>query len=360
METSVESLSLTILRTIRGWGQKELARAAGLDADTISAYERRRSPPPETLSHLATLMGYPQSMVERTLAFVGAAREWLEPASSPEGRDTARREIELLAADQARRYEEFLRQSLHQLDGAAEAVFERREAPRLWRRLSRHPAGRRTAVIEVSKEFWSWGLVELLCEESADAISRNPREAEELARLALDVARRVPGSEAWQKRVTGYAGFFLGHALRAQGRRTAEEAFVQASRLWQAGSPADSGWLDPSRPLELEAAFRRQQRRLNDAMELLERALAAARHDKATGRILLEKARIFTDLDDPQGAMAILRQAALHVERSEDPVLLSRLRAQLLEAEMEGRSSEARPIEKKEPARQGRRSRSTR
>lgn len=332
---SDESLALALMRTLRGWGQKQLAAAAGLDPDTISAYERRRSPSPATLYRFAALMGFPPSFVDRTLKYAAAGREWLQ-AAAVAGADAARREVEMLAADQARRYEEFLLGQLTWCDRAIEAMLERREAPRLWRRLRRHPPKRRPAVVELGEEFWSWGLAELLCAESVGEAARDPGAAEGLARLALAVARRVPGTEAWRHRVCGYATAFVGNAQRVLGKlRDAEATFAESKRLWEAGSAADPGLLDASDPLGLEASLRREQRRLRDSLALLERALAEARTDRSISRVQLSKARALEELGAYELAIATLRQAAPHVERSGDTRLLFGFRFHLLQNEFQ-------------------------
>lgn len=332
---SVESLSLALMRILRGWGQKQLAAAAGLDPDTISAYERRRSPSPATLYHLAALMGFPPSFVDRTLKYVAAGREWLQAAAGA-GAAAARREIERLAADQACRYEEFLLGQLTWCDRTIEALLERREAPRLWRRLRRYSPERRPAVVELGEDFWSWGLVELLCEESIGEAARAPVAAEELARLALAIARRVPGEPARREGVCGYATAFVGNAQRAQGHlRDADTTFAEAKRLLQAGSAAGPSLLDASDPLGLEAALRRGQRRLRDSLALLELARAEARTDRSIGRVLLNKANAFASLGMSDRAVATLRQAAPHVERAGDARLQFGLRFNLLENEFQ-------------------------
>jgi hypothetical protein len=97
-------------------------------------------------------------------------------------------------------------------------------------------------------------LCVLLCEESARAAARDARKAVDLAELALLVAGRVPGPEAWRLRLQGWASAFLGNARRAQGNlAAAEAAFARSHKLWQAGAPGDPGLLDGSRLVELEA-----------------------------------------------------------------------------------------------------------
>lgn len=59
--------------------------------------------------------------------------------------------------------------------------------------------------------------------------------------------------------------------------------FDQAKRLWQVGS--DPGRvLDPGRLLDLEASLRRDQRRLDEALALLDEAATVSRFP---GRVLI-------------------------------------------------------------------------
>src|SRR4051812_21614328 len=63
-----ESRALTALRDLRGWDQYQLAVAAGLSDDTISAYERGKLLPSlKVLLRLAQAMGQPESMVHEVL-----------------------------------------------------------------------------------------------------------------------------------------------------------------------------------------------------------------------------------------------------------------------------------------------------
>jgi hypothetical protein len=48
-------------------------------------------------------------------------------------------------------------------------------------------------VVRVAREFQSWALVERLCDESAAEASRDAGRAAFLARLAREIAERLPG-----------------------------------------------------------------------------------------------------------------------------------------------------------------------
>lgn len=338
-EPSAESVTLANLRKIRGWGQKKLAAEAGLELDTISVYERRRCSP-EQLLRFGGLMGFPIEYVQRALALVKEGRERLARPDAASREEAASREIDAAAAEEGRRVQEFLRSSLHRFDRTAEALLERRAAPRLWQRLRRHPEERWRAVVESDEEFWSWGLVELLCEECVAAGLTDGGRAERLAELALEIARRVPGGEDLRAQVESYAWGFVGNARRVRGRlRQADEAFVRSDALWPEDPDLDSCPLDMSRLLDLKASLRREQRRLPEALDLLDRASKLARTDRAMGRILLLKAKTLEEMDDYAGAIRALQRAAPYIERSGNLRLLLNLRFNLLENEVqEGRS----------------------
>jgi len=76
--TDPQDLELLIrfLRSLRDWGQAELAAAAGLDASSISHYETGKTVPPrKTVERIAAAVGVPMSLVDGCLLpAIGAAR----------------------------------------------------------------------------------------------------------------------------------------------------------------------------------------------------------------------------------------------------------------------------------------------
>lgn len=144
--------------------------------------------------------------------------------------------------------------------------------------------------------------------------------AEELARLAIEIARRIPGSEARRARLEGSAERFLGNALRVRGQLpAAEEAFNRADLLWAKGAGTCHELLDPSRPLDLKASLRLAQRRLPESLKLLEDGFPLARTSRARGRILLKRAKALEEMGAHEEALGILREAEPHIFRAADP-----------------------------------------
>jgi transcriptional regulator with XRE-family HTH domain len=117
-------LVLTLLRTIGGLTQQELAEAAGVRPSSISDYEHGKTTPGlETLERLLDAMGYPLSVVEDVkvcLGAVGGKRRLhgLRPDGAGAGRAEGGRalaedlEIEQTAAVAGQAVERFVRASL--------------------------------------------------------------------------------------------------------------------------------------------------------------------------------------------------------------------------------------------------------
>ena len=244
--------AIAVLRTVRGRDQAALARAAGVQASSISDYERGKvRPSPRTLNRLLAGLRLPASALGAALGFVRSLQgaEESAPAAGPEAADAGFAD----AAAAFARVAATLAKERPQAHPSRDAPGSEAEASRLWERLRRYGARERRAVVHESPRFASWGLCVLLCEESARAAADEPRKAVDLAELALLVAARVPGSEPWRLRLLGWASAFLGNARRAQGNRAAAaEAFARSHQLWQAGAPGDPGLLDEARLAELE------------------------------------------------------------------------------------------------------------
>jgi tetratricopeptide (TPR) repeat protein len=195
---------------------------------------------------------------------------------------------------------------------------ERSAAATLWQELASRDPELRRLLIARDFRFQSWGFLELLLERSFQAVGEDPRAAEELLSLALDVADRLdpgghgPGAvEAAKTR----AWTHLGNALRVLEKfRLAETAFETAelhrSRSWL--DPLDEGEL-----LECRANLRRAQRRFAEALELIEEADAIygeIRDPRLQGRALMTKGMILQYQGDAEEAADCFRTCLSLVE----------------------------------------------
>ena len=80
-------LVLTLLRTIRGLTQKELADRAGIRSPSISDYESgKMTPGLRRLGELLLAMDFPMSMLEETQRFIALARQG-HPSKSDDALD---------------------------------------------------------------------------------------------------------------------------------------------------------------------------------------------------------------------------------------------------------------------------------
>ncbi len=199
---------------------------------------------------------------------------------------------------------------------------DRQRTAELWRRLAELPEDQQLAVVRVAREFQTWTLAERACEESVVQTWRDLGRTASLARLAQEIAEQVQGPEGWRHRIQGYALGFVANSLRVPGELEAADAVLEkALRLWHAGSDPDAV-LDPGRLLDLEASLRRDQRRFDEALALLEEALRVGR---CRERYLLNKGHTLEVMGEYERAVEVLQEARPGVESGGD----DRLRASL-------------------------------
>jgi transcriptional regulator with XRE-family HTH domain len=256
-------VAIIFLRAVREWDQGELAAASGVSASTISRYESGEAAPTlKSFEQIVDAVGVPASTLARLFAVIRSARAavrytgWSEQAG----------DVDAIAAqfsdhmfDIARDAASMLleRLSTHRQE-AAEAERppceeDRRPAPSLWARLARHDTETRRVLVEEGREYQSWAVCEQAAAASREAT--NPREALELAELALLIAELAPGQPSWRSRLEGYALAHVSRARRACGDLAgAGQAFTRARELWEAGAPGDPGLLDEAVVRELGAA----------------------------------------------------------------------------------------------------------
>lgn len=141
----------------------------------------------------------------------------------------------------------------------------RADAPRLWERLAAFSPEQRAGLVRASRSFVSWGLCELLCEESKRRAAQAPEEAITVAELAVLVADSIedgePAEERWGYQLRARAWAYLGNARRVGGDlAAAEQAFSMSDQWWEAGETGigDALGYGPYL-LELKASMRTAQ-----------------------------------------------------------------------------------------------------
>lgn len=291
------ALTVRLLRFLRDWSQQRLADEAGLDRKEIYAYEAcEYVPTRSTWERLAAAT----KVSLQALASLVPPLLWLQ-------RRSRGRQVGEIGFDHEGQ-QNLMRAAQEVVE--AELTWTLRELPirHDWRGSTEDETGRSEALV-----LW-------LCEESERAAADDASRARRLAEAALRVAQDVADDEVRRVRLGGYAGHFLASALRVGGDiRGADTAFARARKLWLSGKAAGPDGLDESRPLDLEASLRRDQSRFPEALELLERALAACQTPEAEGRVLLKRASTLEQMGDPRGAIDSLRRAAKRINGEKDP-----------------------------------------
>ncbi len=348
-ERPIESRALAVLREARGWKKNRLATVLELQPGTYYDYESGTAAPSRSLlERAADAMGYPASQVDRTLAYLRQSDLAAAAVGGP-GQPEAEADgaIERIATSLALEAEAFHRIHLKRTHRLSVAFAERQAARVHWPRLRAHSPAERPAVLRETPEFQSWAVAEQICHESIEAAAEDADEAVELARLAELAASLITGDDAWCSRIRGYAAFHVGNALRVKGNLpNSDEAFHRAAARWKAGAAGDpEGLLDEARVLGLEASLRRAQRRLPEALDLLDRALAVDRSETQRGRLLVKRAKTLEEMGQHEEAIATLRRALPLIDSEREPRLLRNLLHNLVvNLCAQARFSEAEPL----------------
>jgi transcriptional regulator with XRE-family HTH domain len=110
---TVEGALVKLLRSLRGWKQGELAKAAGTSQKLISSYEvGEKVPRPRTLERLAAVVGVPFFLVDRMLPLVRHALAAVEGGPPIDGRPWLGEDSRATAEDMAREVSESVRAAL--------------------------------------------------------------------------------------------------------------------------------------------------------------------------------------------------------------------------------------------------------
>jgi transcriptional regulator with XRE-family HTH domain len=237
-------LAIILLRSLKEWDQAELARASGIAPSQLSVYERGgRAVPRYVLERVAAAVGFPSPMLEPLLRALRAFR------LAAQGETRADRMLgDLFYAELMVRIREAVAPILEELFAEEEPIMvpvaeDRDAAEELWRNCQDCTPEDWLLLVEEAEEYQSWALCERVAAASRD--EENPAQALELARLAVEIADRVPGEEPWRQRVQGYALAHLSRAQRANGDPAeAEKTLACAKQLWEAGAPGDLGLLN--------------------------------------------------------------------------------------------------------------------
>jgi tetratricopeptide (TPR) repeat protein len=304
-------VALSFLRSIKGWTQEQLADASGAKLESIKHIEQGvRGTRPRTLGRILDGLGFSRETLGEVLLSI---RRWRGEAPSSGAWTVAdlRHEFLSLLAPPG--------PAVRGSDRPSSLEESRRQAPALWERFRACTEAGQLDVAREAAEFQTSGFAELLCEKSRNAAGDSAARALHLAGCAAVAAAAVPGSDGWRQRLEGYCRHHLGSAVRVAGDlNRADQTVARAKELWKAGAGDDPGLLNAARVLHLEASLRREQRRLQEALALLDQALAIDRWGE-TPALLIGKAKALEELGQHEAAIALLLQAAAEFDGEREP-----------------------------------------
>ncbi len=217
---------------------------------------------------------------------------------------------------------------------AAVAVVETREAPELLVLLGEGPHAERMRRAEEVEELHTWGVCQLLLKKVREQVFSDPVQAVETAHLAVRLAGHLGNTyhPDWILELRARAFAHLGNARRVLGElKAADDAFLLAEECLQA-SGTDNPRTD-AEVLSLKASLRLDQRRLEEAQDLIDRALDLSRKAGdlvGTAKGLLKKSKILNQRGDVAASISILQVASSEIAPAQEPVLYARARQNLL------------------------------
>jgi tetratricopeptide (TPR) repeat protein len=209
-----------------------------------------------------------------------------------------------------------------------EAVLEkeRDDAPGLFVELFEQPAEDRDLLLRDSPRFQTWGVFELLVERSLEVSIQDPAFGEHLGLLALRLSDHLDRERYGAERIADLrarAWAFVANTCRLRSDfQGAEEAFGQAYQQLKKGT---RDGLERAIFLDLKASLRRDQRRFDEALRLLQRAvdlfLSHGERHRA-GRSLINMATVHHHAGNLEAAISSLHQALPLIDPEREPRLL--------------------------------------
>lgn len=211
-------------------------------------------------------------------------------------------------------------------------VFETREAPELARQFEGLPHEERMRLVDEEEDLQTWGLCQYLLSEARRALFEDPLRAIETARLAVRIAGHLGDSyhPDWVLELRAKTHAYLGNALRVAGElRSADHEFLVADECLEPGGTGSARV--QAEVLSLKGSLRLDQRRFDEAHDLLEEALRIYReigHPDGIATTLLQEVKLVHAEGDIEGSIQLLRESLGEI----DPVSQSRLHAYALQS----------------------------
>ena len=226
---------------------------------------------------------------------------------------------------------------------------ERDDAPSLYVELFEQPSEHHDLLLRDTPRFQTWGFFELLVERSLESTLQDPSFGEHLGLLALRLSDHLDRKRYGAERIADLrarAWAFVGNACRRRfDLQGAEAAFQKASLHLRKGT---RDGLERAICLDLKASLRSDQRRFNESLRLLGRAvdlfLSYGERHRA-GRSLVNLSTVYNYMGRSEDCVPVLTKAADLIDPERDPRLLLCARHNLIFVVAElGRFTEAQRL----------------
>ena len=203
---------------------------------------------------------------------------------------------------------------------------ERAEAPGIVADLLGHRPEKRQLLLANSSRLRTWGVYELLLERSWQLLTVNRTESEELAKLAIALSFQLDSTYYNPQMINDLrarAWSYVGNLRRiAMDLEAAEQGFqiAYAHLLKGTREPIERALF-----LDLKASLRSGQRRFDEAMRLLHRAIAIFldhSDDHRAGKSLVSLAAMYSFAGQVAEAVPVLEQALALIDPMQDERLL--------------------------------------
>jgi tetratricopeptide (TPR) repeat protein len=206
------------------------------------------------------------------------------------------------------------------------AVFEGQQALELFAEIAELPFDEQLAMVRDDENFQTWGFCQLLLKKSLAAAFEDPSKAVNMAELAVKVAQFLDDAydPYWVLDLRAKASAHLGNARRVLGElRSAETAFREAEGFL--GASMTGNLLVEAEVLDFKASLKKDQRRFDEAIQLLDRAFSLYSEQEDShrmGRVLISKAKVLEERGDLDAAIELFPKALDLLESEREPRLV--------------------------------------
>ena len=198
-------------------------------------------------------------------------------------------------------------------------------APSLLEELKRHPHQRRLLLVRNSRRFRSWPLCELTIDYAHGLVSREPSDAVDFAKLAIELTESLDEIMDEAELISDLqcrAHAVLGNAFRVSGDFAQAETELAVAAGYCAKGTGDQ--LERARLLELTGQLAGEHRDFSKALALFDEAIQIYRRhgeEHRHGRALISRAFHLSVMGDLAGSIASLKQGLKQIDGEQDPRL---------------------------------------